>query len=93
MLAILHIFAVGFEHARGCAGLRKNISQHFQIETERGAKRESFGQSSRVDVHHHIDERFNLRRFARFTDKAHDCTKLFQDRLGLTESLFASTAH
>jgi hypothetical protein len=50
----------------------KNISQHFQIETERDAKSESFGQSSRIDVHHHIDERFDLCRFARFTDKAHD---------------------
>jgi hypothetical protein len=28
VLAILHVFAVGFEYARVRAGLRKNFSQH-----------------------------------------------------------------
>jgi hypothetical protein len=35
VLAVLHVFAVGLEHARGGAGLRENFSQHFQIKTER----------------------------------------------------------
>ena len=28
VLAVLHVFAVGFEHARVRAGLRENFSQH-----------------------------------------------------------------
>jgi len=35
VLAVLHVFTVGLEHARGGAGLRENFSQHFQIKTER----------------------------------------------------------
>ena len=41
MVAILHVFAVGLEHARGRAGLRKDLAQHFQIQTKRHAKPES----------------------------------------------------
>ncbi len=38
VLAVLHIFTVGFQHARVGAGLGKNFAQHREIETERVAQ-------------------------------------------------------
>ena len=50
------------------AGLREHFAQHREIESERVAKSETLGQAGGVDVHHHVDERFHLRRFARLAD-------------------------
>src|SRR5205814_1715940 len=44
VLAILHIFAIGFQYAGGCACLGKNLPQHFQIEVERRAESKSLRQ-------------------------------------------------
>ena len=76
VLAILHIFAVGFQHAGGSACLRKNLSQHFQIQTERRAQCQSLCQPRGVDVHHHVDERFHFCGFASVADQAHFRTNL-----------------
>ena len=93
MLAVLYIFTIGFEYTRGRAGLRKYLSQHFQIKTERRAQGEPFCQSRSIDIHDHVNERFYLSRFASFPDKADDRTKFFQNRFGFSESVFASAAH
>jgi hypothetical protein len=71
VLAVLHVFAIGFQHAGGCARLGKHLSQQFQIETERGAEGKSLCQPRGVDIHHHVDERLHLCGFASLADKAH----------------------
>jgi hypothetical protein len=71
VLAILHIFTIGFQYTGGCACLGKNLPQHFQIEAERRTKGKSLRQPGGVDVHHHVDERFYLCRLASLADKAH----------------------
>ncbi len=93
VLAVLHIFAVGFEHARVGASLRKNFAQHLQIETERGAESETFGQAGRVDIHHHVDERFHFRGFARLADESHGRSKLFQNRFRLCRNASSLPPH
>src|SRR5947199_5040416 len=42
VVAVLHVFAVGHEHSRRGAGLRKNFAQHFQIEPARSTDAEAF---------------------------------------------------
>ena len=70
VVAVLHVFAVGLEHARIGAGLGKDFAQHREIEPERVAEAEAFGESGGVDVHHHVDERLDLRRLAGAADVA-----------------------
>src|SRR5207244_7536271 len=53
VVAVLHIFAIGFQDARRRAGLRKDFTERFQIKSKRVAQRESFGKAGGVDVHHH----------------------------------------
>ena len=62
--------AVGLEHARVGAGLREHLAQHRQVEPERVAQAQPFGQAGGVDVHDHVDERFDLGRLAAPADVA-----------------------
>jgi hypothetical protein len=42
VVAILHVFAVGFEDAGVGTGLRKNLAQHRQVKPERGSESQAF---------------------------------------------------
>ena len=89
VVAVLHVFAVGFEHARVCAGLLRNFAQHRQIKPERVAEAETFGEPGGVDVHDHVNQRLHLGGFACFSDEANLGGKLFQNRFGFSERVFA----
>ena len=65
VIAVLHVLAVGLQHARVGAGLGKDFAQHGEIEPERVAQAETFGEAGGVDVHHHVDQRLHLRGLAR----------------------------
>ena len=93
MLAVLHVFAIGLQNARSGAGFGKNFAQHGEIEPERVAQAKTFRQASGIDVHHHVDQRFYLRRFASFPDVANSFAKLFQNWLGGAKRLLFAPAH
>ena len=61
VLAGLHVGAIGFEDAGIGAGLGEDFAEHGEIEAEGVAEAEAFGEAGGVDVHHHIDEGFDLR--------------------------------
>ena len=63
------------KHAGIRAGLRKHFAQHREIEAERVAEPEAFGEPGGVDVHDHVDERFHLRGFAGRADVTHERLK------------------
>ena len=58
------------KHARIGAGFAENFAQHREIEPERVAQAEPFGEPGGVDVHDHVNERLDLRGFAGFADIA-----------------------
>ena len=47
VVAILHVFAVGLQDARGGAGLRENFAQHREIEPERVAQTQALRRARR----------------------------------------------
>src|SRR5437773_8405821 len=74
------------------AGLRKDFAERFQIESKRVAERESFGQAGGVDVHHHVDQRFHFRGFARFTNETHRRRQLPKHRFCFPEGRLGPAA-
>jgi hypothetical protein len=82
MFAILHVFAVGLQDARIGAGLRKNFAEHREVKAERLAEAEAFREAGGVDVHDHVDERFDVRGLAGGSDVTHRSRELFENRFG-----------
>ena len=64
MLTVLHVLTVGFQHLGVSTSLRKYLAQHGKIQSQRVSQSQAFGKPCGIDVHHHVDERFDLRRFA-----------------------------
>ena len=93
VFAVLHIFAVRLQNARGRTGFRKNFTQHCKVKTHRVAQTKTFGEAGGVDVHHHVDQRFYFRRFTRFADVANGLAKFFQNGLRCAKRFLISAAH
>ena len=93
VVAVLHIFAIGFQDARRRAGLRKDFTERFQIKSKRVAQRESFGKAGGVDVHHHVDQCFHFCRLTRFTNKTHRRRQLAKHRFCFPEGRLGPAAH
>src|ERR1043166_94609 len=96
VLAVLHVFAVGREHTGIGAGLGKNFAQHGEVKPQRVAQRESLGESSSVDVHHHVHEGLHLRGLTGSADVAQEpaaVAELFEERFQFVEGRLLAAAH
>src|ERR1017187_477670 len=93
MVAVLHVLAVGLENLRVGAGLREDLAQHRQVQPEGFAQTEALRQASRVDVHDHVDERFDLGRLPSRADVTHRGTEFLKERPGALEDFSLATAH
>ena len=93
VLAVLHVFAVRLQNARGRAGLQKKLRATWSDQAQRVAQAKTFGKAGGVDVHYHVDQRLYLGRFARFADVTNGCTEFFQNRLRGTKGFLVTAAH
>jgi hypothetical protein len=93
VIAVLHIFAVCLQNAGRSSGLRKHFAQHGEIEAKRIPKAETFREASRVDVHHHVNQRFHFRGLSRLSDVTQRRAQFLQDRFRAPEVFFAPAAH
>src|SRR5438067_11482464 len=93
MFAVLHVFAVRLQNARGRAGFRKNFAQYCKIKAHRVAQAKTFGKAGSIDVHYHVDQRLYLGSFPRFPEVTDGFPKFFQNRLRGTKRLLITPAH
>ena len=78
VVAVLHVLAVGLEHAGVGAGLRKHFAEHGEIKPERGSEAETLGESGGVDIHDHVDQSLHLRGLAGGADVAERNAEIFE---------------
>ena len=93
MLPRLHVATVGLQHPAVGAGLRENFANQIQIQSQGTGEAQTFGQPCRIDVHHHVDQRLDLSRFASRAAIPEVHRHQLQQRLKLFKGLLAATTH
>lgn len=93
MVALDHVFGVGFEHAAIRAGLAEDFAEHFEVEAESVTDAEAFGQGGGIDIHDHVDECFHLGGPAGRADVVERVAHVVEERLGAVEESFVATNH
>ena len=93
MISIYHIFAIGLEDARISACLGEYLHQGFEIEPHGLAQAQAFGQTCSIDIHHHVNQRFDLGRLAGFADVEQVDAHGIEDGAHFVKNSLLATAH
>ena len=93
MLPVLHVLAIGLQHAGARARLRKDFPQHRQIQPQCRPQPKPFRKRGGVGIHHHVDQRLYLRRLAGRPDVTQRTAQFFQNGFGALEHFRFAAAH
>ena len=93
VFAVLHVFTIGLEDAGIRAGLGEDFAEDGEIDTKGFAEREPFREAGGVDVHDHVDERFDVGGLAGFADVAHGPAEFLEDGFRAVVGGFFATNH
>ena len=93
VVAVLHVLAVGLEHAGTRAGLREDFAEHGEVQAQGVAQAEAFGQGGGVGVHDHVDEGFDLCGAAGGADVSRCGPEFLEDGQGAVEGGAFAAAH
>jgi hypothetical protein len=91
--AVLHVLAVGLEHLRVRARLREDLSEHAEVEPDRGARPRPSASADGVGVHHHVDERLYLGGLPGLPDVAQRRAQLLEEGRTLSKVFALAAAH